>query len=84
MPANEAPNCLMSLACASRGAARGDQVVHDQHHVFGIDGVGVDLQLVASVLQVIAFAANLARQLARACVRARSRHADDTQPAHRS
>src|SRR5262245_45218794 len=46
------PGCELSHGC--RGAARGDHVVHDQRPLTRRQGVLVDLEAVAAVLELVA------------------------------
>ena len=53
------------FTCCLDGSARRDQVVQNQHGIFRADGIGVDLDRIRSILELVALADRLARQFAR-------------------
>ena len=72
-PATTPPASSTSWILALRRAAGRQQVVMDQHSLAGLDGVGVHLQSVRAVLEVVLAALDLPGQLAGL---ARAREAD--------
>ena len=61
---NGGAGLLNELSGGADGATGGDEVVHEQHLVTGLEGIGMDLDRIGAVFELIGLGNRLARELA--------------------